>query len=190
VKKFFILAAVLGLAFLFTLSCKPKAGTKPAEPETAAAETASTPAELPAAVAEVVQKYFPGAEVENLETEKVDSVTLYDIEFKANQGEMEVAEDGTIIDISKVISWEEVPQAAAEAIKKAAESSGAAVARLEKAEVRAEIRAQEGRNIIFKLEAPVWLYEAELVRGEERGEIQVDAEGKIMEGLKWEIKTK
>jgi len=189
-KKIVILAAVLGLAFIFTFSCEPKAGTKLAEPETAAEEMASTPAEMPAAVAEVVQKYFPGAEVENLETEKVDGVTLYDIEFKANRGEIEVAEDGTIIDISKVISWEEVPQAAAEAIKKAAETSGAAVERLEKAEVQAEIKAQDGRNIIFKLEAPVWLYEAVLVRGEERGEMQVDAEGKIIEGPKWEIKTK
>ncbi len=54
-KKNIIVAAVLGLIFICALSCQPKRGAKPAEPQTAKEESSPTAAELPAAVAEVVQ---------------------------------------------------------------------------------------------------------------------------------------
>jgi len=146
--------------------------------------------ELPPAVAEVVNKYFSGAEIGLVETEKIDSTTLYDIEFKENKGEIEIAEDGTVIDISSIITWEELPVAVAESIKKVTEETGSTVVRLEKAEVQAEIKEQAGKKVIIKLASPIFLYEAELARTDQKGEVQVDAEGKIVEGPKWELKEK
>ncbi|MFQ6069839.1 MAG: hypothetical protein ACE5LC_04855 [Candidatus Aminicenantales bacterium] len=142
--------------------------------------------QLPAAVAKAVDDNFPGAEIKNVEVGEEAGIKLYDIEFKAGKGEIEVAEDGTVIDLTTIVTIEDIPEAAAEAIQKAAE--GATINQLEKAEVRAEIEKKEERGNIVKLEVPRYVYEAELVKGDLRGEIEVAADGKIIEPLKWEQK--
>lgn len=180
-----ILAGLLVLTFACRREAQEQAVQK-AEPPV----LQPAPRELPAKVAEVIQKYFSDAEVASVETEKVDGLMLYDVEFKNNRGEIEVAEDGTIIDITSIITWEELPAAAAEAVKKVLEETAASLERLEKAEVQAEVREQEGKKAIFRLAEPYWLYEAELSRNQERGEVQVDGQGKIIEGPKWQAKVK
>ena len=45
---------------------------------------------------------------------------FYDIEFKGGQGEMDVAEDGTILDIATVIEMKNMPEPVAAAIRTAA----------------------------------------------------------------------
>ena len=68
---------------------------------------------LPAAVARVVEQNRPGAEIATLEIEKEAGITLYDIEFKDGRGEIEVAQDGTVLDVTDVIEMKDVPEAAA-----------------------------------------------------------------------------
>ena len=53
--------------------------------------------ELPAAVAKAVKDNVPNAQIETVTAEKEAGITLYDIEFKAGRGEIEVAEDGTVM---------------------------------------------------------------------------------------------
>ena len=142
--------------------------------------------ELPAAVEKAVKDNVPGAEIEILTVEKEGGIALYDIEFKAGKGEIEVAEDGTVMDIATIISWADLPKAAAEAIKKATE--GATIKQLEKSEVRAELKIEGEKGTIVKLATPKYAYEAEIVKGNQTGEIQVDPDGKIVEALKWNIK--
>ena len=138
---------------------------------------------LPAAVAKAVKVNCPNAVIDKVDLEKESGLNLYDIEFKAGGGEIEVAEDGTVMDIATIIAFKDVPKAAADAIKKAA--LGAAVKQIEKSEVRAEIRKEGGKGTIVKLGTPKYVYEAALAKGERRSEVQVSPTGQIIEEPKW-----
>jgi hypothetical protein len=138
---------------------------------------------LPPAVAKAVKDNCPGAEIDKMDVEKQAGINLYDIEFKAGRGEIEVAEDGTVMDIATIITMKDVPKAAAEAIQKAA--AGATIKQIEKSEVRAETKKEGEKGTLVKLASPRYVYEAELVKGEQRGEVQVAPDGKVVEGPKW-----
>ena len=142
--------------------------------------------ELPAAVVKAIKANFPNAQIDIVEVAKEAGITLYDIEFKAGKGEIEVAQDGTVIDVATIITMKDLPKAAAEAIRKAAE--GAIIKQIEKSEVRAEIKKEGEKGKIVKLDSPRYVYEAELVKGNQKGEIEVAADGKVIEALKWDTK--
>lgn len=142
--------------------------------------------EIPAAVLKAIKENAPGAEIDKVEVEENAGVRLYDIEFKDDQGEIEVAADGTVIDIAAVVQMKDIPRAAAAALEKAVAEAKASIRRLEKSEIRAEVQVQEGKGKVVRLAGPRYVYEAEVVRGKESGEITVDAAGKIVEPLKWE----
>ncbi|MGQ9576998.1 MAG: hypothetical protein ACUVWQ_00020 [Candidatus Aminicenantales bacterium] len=180
---------ILAGLLIMTFSCRQSIQKEAIQTEEPSA-LKSASSELPEKVVEVIQQYFSGAEIDLVELEKVDGLVLYDIEFKNNRGEIEVAADGTIIDITSIIEWSEVPLAAAEVIKKALQEREASLVRLEKAEVKAEIKEQDGKKAIIKLPQPYQLYEAKFSRDGQRGEIQVDPGGEIVEGLKWEAKSR
>jgi len=138
---------------------------------------------LPAAIAQAVKANFPGAEIKTAEVEKEAGINLYEIEFMAGRGEIEVAEDGTVMDIATIITMKDLPKAAAEAIYKAA--AGAEIKQIEKSEVRAEIKKEGEKGTLVKLASPRYVYEAELVKGEQKGEVQVAPDGTVVEGPKW-----
>jgi uncharacterized membrane protein YkoI len=139
--------------------------------------------ELPPAVAKAVKDNCPGAEIDKMEVEKEAGVTLYDIEFKAGKGEIEVAEDGTVMDIATIVALKDVPKPAAEAIQKAA--ADGTIKQIEKSEIRAEVKEEGEKGTVIKLASPRYVYEAELVKGEKRAEVQVAPDGKIVEAPKW-----
>lgn len=147
---------------------------------------AKTKAEIPAAVLKAIRDNAPGAEIDTVVVEENAGIRLYDIEFKADRGEIEAAEDGTVIDVATVVQLKDIPKAAADALVKTAAQAKAAIRRLEKSEVRAEVQIHDGKGRIVRLAAPRYVYEAELVRGGEKGEVAVDADGRIVEALKWE----
>jgi hypothetical protein len=140
-------------------------------------------AKLPPAVLQAIKTNCPGAAIDKMEMEKDAGIVLYDIEFKAGRGEIEVAEDGTVMDVAAVVDLRDVPGPAADAIRRAA--IGATITQVEKSEVRAEIKTEGGRGRIVKIVPPKYVYEAELAKGELRGEVQVSPEGRILEGPKW-----
>lgn len=168
-------------ALLVVLALVPAAG-KPRGRDS----QAKTRAEIPAAVLQAIQDNAPGAEIETAVVEENAGVKLYDIEFKGDRGEIEVAEDGTVIDVSVVVRLQDVPKQAADALRKIAAQAKAAIRRVEKAEVRAEVQIQDGKGRVVRLATPRYVFEAELVRGREIGEVAVDPGGKIVEELKWE----
>ena len=140
--------------------------------------------ELPAAVAQAIESNVPDAEIDFVEVAEENGITLYDIEFKADRGEIEVAADGTVIDVVTVITKEDLPEAAAKAIQDAI--GDATILRLEKSEIRSEIKKEGEMGTLVKLDTPRYVYEAELERDGKTGEIEVDAEGNITEPLKWD----
>ena len=135
-------------------------------------------APLPAAVRQAIQINKPGAEIDKLEIEKENGINLYDIEFKAGRGEIEVAEDGTVMDVTTIVDVKDVPEAAAAAIKTAAK--GQAIKQLERSEVRAEIVKEGSKGRISKLSTPRYVYEAELADGE----VEVTPDGKVIKAGK------
>ncbi len=184
-----LLVLLVAAAFVFAISCKEKVQeAAPAKPEVKAKEQAVEKAEveLPAAVAQAIKDNVPDAEIEIMTVEQEAGINLYDIEFKAGRGEIEVAEDGTVMDIATIIEMKDIPPPAAEAIQKAA--AGATIKQLERSEVRAEIKKEGEKGRIVKLDKPTYVYEAELEKGGQTGEIQVAPDGKIVEALKWSAK--
>jgi uncharacterized membrane protein YkoI len=181
------LGIVVILAFLLTMSvgCAKEESKEEIMPESKEQETKAEK-ELPAAVVEAIKANVPDAEIDFVEVAKEAGITLYDIEFKANRGEIEVAEDGTVLDVVTVITMGDLPGAAAEAIQKAVE--GATIKRLEKSEIRSEIKKEGEVGELVILDTPRYVYEAELIKDGQTGEVEVDAEGNIIEPLKWDTK--
>jgi hypothetical protein len=133
---------------------------------------------LPAAVRQAVQVNKPDAQIDKLEIEKESGIILYDIEFKAGQGEIEVAEDGTVMDVTTIVDVKDVPEAATAAIRTAAK--GQAIKQFERSEVRAEIVKDGSTARVSKLSTPKYVYEAELAEGE----VEVTPDGKVIKAGK------
>jgi uncharacterized membrane protein YkoI len=135
------------------------------------------PSELPAAVMDAIRTACLNCEIASATREVENGVTIYDIEFKTGQGELDVAEDGSVIDRETVVSLTDIPPAALAAIQKA----GGKITQIVKDEVRAELK--DGN--IIKLDTPRYLYEADLAKGNQVAEIQVSAEGEVIEAPQW-----
>jgi hypothetical protein len=129
---------------------------------------------LPAPVLKALKDNRPGAEIDKLSIEKEHGVTVYDFEFKASQGEMDVTEDGTVLDVETVIQMTELPEAVAATIRR--EAKGGAIKQLTRSEVRAEIVTDGGKARVSRLATPKYVYEAEF----SKGEIEVAADGTII----------
>lgn len=175
-KNRILLGFSLALAFVLTV-CTGWPEQKSKEQEK------RTNVKLPAAVAKAVKDNRPTAEIDKIDVEKDAGVTLYDIEFKSGQGEIDIAEAGTVMDIATIIEMKDVPPAAAAAIQNAAR--GAKISQLEKSEIRAEVK----NGKIMKLANPKYAYEAELVKGNQTAEVQVSPDGKILEAPKWKTEA-
>lgn len=134
---------------------------------------------LPAAVLKAVDDNFPGAEIDKLDVEDEGGIKLYDIEFKAGRGEIEVAEDGTVLDVATIVRLDDVPESAASVIRKAA--GGGRIREIEKSEVRSRIDKKSGKGQLVSVAPPEYVYEAELAKG---GEIEVAADGRVIKGPK------
>ena len=139
--------------------------------------------ELPEAVAKAIADNHPEGQIDKVEVENDGGITLFDIEFRASGGEMEIAHDGTVIDIATIVEIKDIPKAAADAIREAA--TGGEIKELERSEVRAKIEKEGDVGKVVKLVSPRYVYEAELVKGNQEGEIEVDSDGKIIEPIKW-----
>jgi len=183
-SKWILIGCVVILAFTLTMStgCAKKESEQEQKQE-AVEQEEKTEVELPAAVLRAIEDNVPNAEIEKVEAEDKGGITLYDIEFKAERGEIEVAEDGTVIDVVTIISMEDVPEAVAEVLTEAAE--GLTIIRIEKSEVWSEIKMEGDVGTIVKLDSPKYVYEAELMKDDQKGEIEVAADGTIIEPLKW-----
>lgn len=135
--------------------------------------------QLPAAVAEAVKTNCPGCSIDKATREIENGVRIYDIEFKRGQGEIALAEDGSVIDRETAVLLKDVPAAAQEAIRKGA--SGAKIKQVAKGEIRAELK--DGQ--IIRLDSPRYVYEAELEKGKQVAEIEVSSDGKVIEAPRW-----
>src|SRR5215468_4161294 len=75
-----------------------------------------TASQLPAAVKQAIKDNCRNCTIAKATREVENGVTIYDIEFKNGQGEMDVAEDGTVVDRETVVQAKDTPPPALEAI--------------------------------------------------------------------------
>jgi hypothetical protein len=73
---------------------------------------------VPKSVMDAIKGRFPGAEISSVEKEKEDGKVVFDVELKHNgrKYEMDIHEDGTIIEIEKEIALKDVSDAVKKAV--------------------------------------------------------------------------
>jgi uncharacterized membrane protein YkoI len=77
------------------------------------------PDKLPKKVADAIKARFPNAEITSAEKETEDGKVVYDIELKHKERkyEIDIQENGTIVEIEKEIFAKDVPEAIANGVK-------------------------------------------------------------------------
>lgn len=132
---------------------------------------------LPPAARTALDTLYPNAEIEETNVEK-EGLKVYEVELEQNGREVEVtlAPDGTLVEVETEITVQGLPELVAKAIEKAAE--GATVKEVEKEVTYAVVK-------LVKLEQPQTSYEAELSREGAKCEIELAADGTILEQSKW-----
>ncbi|MCX5671703.1 MAG: hypothetical protein NTU94_10335 [Planctomycetota bacterium] len=145
--------------------------------------------ELPEAAAKAINAAFPGATIAKVKAEDEDGMEVFEVELKIDKAEIEVTVTpcGIILEVETEVALKDVPEKARAAISKAAE--GAQIKEIAKEEIRAEVKKEaNGVAKLVKLETPKIVFVAELVKGDQKGEIEVAPCGKIIEELKWKAK--
>jgi len=150
-------------------------------PTTGRAQKKGEDIKLPEAVKKTFDARFPKAELQKLEVEEEDGVTVYDFEFKEGDTEKEtdITADGTMLEYTIVIDARAVPPAAMKPIRAAAE--GATMKRIE--EIHISYQTKDGK--VIKLPKTVMNYAVEMTKGDKSAEIVVDPDGKVLEEPKW-----
>ena len=110
------LLAVSTLFGLFLTATVARAQDKDKEK---AKEEKITEDKIPAKVMAAVKGRFPGAKITSASKETADGKVVYDIELeqKGRKYEMDIQEDGTILEVEKEVPLKEVPEAVLKALK-------------------------------------------------------------------------
>jgi uncharacterized membrane protein YkoI len=190
-RRYGVLMGCMVAAILLLAGAVRAAEEVAAEGKTEAKEEAKV--ELPSAAAEAVKAAFPKAKIEEVELEKECGLDIYEVELKLedeSEVEVEIAPDGTIVEIETEIAMKDVPVPAAEAVQAA--DPDAKIEEVKKIEIRAVIKKTlaDWPAPLVKLDKAKIVYEAELKKGDKEGEITVAADGKVVEPLKWKDKEK
>ena len=130
---------------------------------------------------QAIKARFPKAFIAGVEREREDEVDVFIVELENQGDEMgaQVSPSGVLVSIEKEISRKEIPRPVIDAIAEAAK--GARV----RAAARSEILAVHALGRFLKLKRPEVMYDAELVRGDMAAEIQVTADGRVLEAPTW-----
>jgi hypothetical protein len=121
---------------------------------------------IPKAVMDTIKARLPGAEIISAEKETEDGKVVYDIELKhkGRKYEMDIHEDGTLIEIEKEVAAKDVPEAVTKALK----------AKYPDATVK---EVMEVNKVKGKTETPDH-YEVTLKVGDKEREVLVSLDGK------------
>jgi hypothetical protein len=129
---------------------------------------------LPAAAAGAVKGEFPKATVAGVEAEGEGNAKLYEVKLSGDpaEAEMTVAGDGTVVEVKTAVKVADLPKAVADSVTR--EAAGGTVKSVGKQEVRASAK-------LVNLPAPRVSYEVVLVKGLQKRELELSADGKVME---------
>lgn len=128
---------------------------------------------LPGPVKAAIEALYPQATIEESEMEK-EGIAVYEVELEQGEKEVEltIAPDGTVMEKETEVAFSDVPAAVQAAIAKAAEGA-------EIDEVTEEVTYWV--VTLKKVETPQTTYEAEVIKDGKEMEIEVGADGSIIE---------
>jgi hypothetical protein len=153
--------------------------------EEPAKAVAGPKAALPEPVSKAITEVFPKATVEKAESFEREGLVLYEVVLTEGNTEMLAYVDaaGTIDKIKSKVDAKALPDLAAKTVDRL--RAGAEIRKIEKIDFRSDIRKENGKAILVKLEKPRVDYKVVVVRGDKEGHFTVSAEGKIVYPLNW-----
>jgi uncharacterized membrane protein YkoI len=148
-------SALMGLVVLAAVEA---AGEKVAEKD------------IPKKVMDAVKARFPGAKITSAEKEKSGGDVIYDIELthKGRKYEMDINEDGTVVEVEKEVLFQELPKRVAKALR----------AKFPKATIKV---VMEVNKVKGNKEVPDH-YEVTIETGGKTREVIVSLDGKSIKG--------
>jgi uncharacterized membrane protein YkoI len=134
--------------------------------------------DAPKAVRDAIEGRFPGAKVSSIEKETEDGKVVFDVELKHKDRkyEMDIQEDGTILEIEKEIKLKDVPEAVLQAVKD----------KFPRATIQLVMEVNKVKD---KKETPDH-YEITVKEGDKEKEITVSLDGKTVKAEKGEKEDK
>jgi hypothetical protein len=142
--------------------------------------------EVAAKITDVVRAAYPDAVIGAMAKENEDGLNFVEVALtsKGTKIDLDVMEDGTIVESEVSADISSFPEKAAEALNEA--TKGMKVLATDIATTYAEADANDpSGNKAVKLDQPKVAYERDVKKGGKKGEFAVDAEGKILESPKW-----
>jgi hypothetical protein len=138
---------------------------------TAYGEKGGKKCSLPAAIEAAVKALFPSGVISESKKEE-EEIKAYEVEVKVGEAEsdVKVAEDGTVMEVESDETIETVPAAVAATIK----AQNAEVKEISKEVEYAKVQ-------VVKLNTPETTYSAEIIKDGKKIEIEIAADGKIIE---------
>jgi len=139
------------------------------------------PASLTEKAKKAIEALFPRAVITEVEKEVEDGVVLYEVALiqDGRDFEVEVSGDGIIAEVESSVATDALPKAVKAALEKAAGEGR--IQRVGKVEARAEVKGEKLAPLApFKV-----TYEALLRKGDVVAEVEVSAEGRILEATEW-----
>jgi len=135
------------------------------------AEKGEKECSLSAAAQAAVKALFPNGVIEKCKIEE-ESVKVTEATLKDNGKEAEVtlADDGTVAEVTTAEDINALPDAVAKTLK----AQGAEVKEVKKGVTYAQLK-------LVKLDTPITVYEAEIIKDGKKIEIEIAADGKIIE---------
>ena len=139
------------------------------------------PVSLPKNARKALEAEFPRAVITEVEREDEDGAALYEAALIHNGRdlEVEVTADGVIVEVGTPAALRSLPRAVQDTIRKVAR--GARIHEVEKTEVRAVVR----NGVVKPLRTARLVYEAELRKGGKVSEVEISADGRVLEQSKW-----
>ena len=154
-----------------------------------ASTTSSQAVTLSEAAAKAVKDAFPNATTGTVKMENEGGLLLNSVSLLegANEKIAIVAYDGTIAEVETPLETKDVPEAVAKAISVA--DAEATVTRVLKADVRAEVKQEDGIPKLVKCDKPKTAYEGILSKAGQTGRIKVAEDGRVITSLAWQSNT-
>ncbi len=143
--------------------------------------------QLPEAAVKALKDAFPKATIGKIGSEKESGVDIFTATLKQGKAEMtvHVTADGTIVAVDTPAAEKELSEAAAKAVKSAAE--GAKITDVVKAEIRAEVPKDTAK--FTKLEKPKTAFLVTLTKETKMGTLKVADDGAVIGKLAWKDLT-
>ena len=173
-------AVLMGFGLIVAMTDVAVAG--PPRRQRGAAPAEEPAPSVPPAVSQALQARFPNGKITEAESEVMDGVTVYSVDFTDGGAEKaaSISANGIVMDVSVPVASSSVPKVVMDAIKKAA--AGAKIGTIQ----RTDIAYETENGAVNKLPAPETEYTAELTKGGKTGEVTVASDGSMDDPVSWE----